>query len=72
MSITTREKEVLELASLGFNSKQIAHKIYISPYTVNDHLRNLRIKMDASNVALLVRRGFEYGLLTPHNTIINL
>ncbi len=71
MSITTREKEVLELASFGLNSKQIAQKVFLSPYTVNDHLKNLRNKMNASNVAQLIRKGFEQGLLTPNN-IINL
>lgn len=72
MSITTREREVLELASYGLNSKQIAQKVFISPYTVNDHLKNLRAKMDASNVAQLIRKGFEKGLLTPNNIITNI
>ena len=71
MSITTREKEVLELASFGLNSKQIAQKVFLSPYTVNDHLKNLINKMNASNAAQLIRKGFEQGLLTPNN-IINL
>jgi len=65
MRITPREKQVLYLASNGLNSKEIAHQIYLSPYTVNDHLKNLRAKMDASNVAQLIRRGFESGILTP-------
>jgi len=72
MSITPREREVLKLASNGLSSKQIAHQIYISHYTVNDHLKSLKAKMDASNVAQLIRRGFESGILTSHNSIANL
>lgn len=63
MSITPREREVLKLASNGLSSKQIAHQIYLSHYTVNDHLKNLRTKMEAANVAQLIRRGFETGIL---------
>jgi len=37
MSITPREREVLKLTSNGLSSKQIAHQIYLSHYTVNDH-----------------------------------
>ncbi len=72
MSITPREREVLKLASNGLSSKQIAHQIYLSHYTVNDHLKSLKSKMQAANVAQLVRRGFETGILTSHNSIANL
>jgi DNA-binding CsgD family transcriptional regulator len=70
MSITAREREVLMLTSNGLSSKQIANQIYLSHYTVNDHLKNLKAKMHAANVAQLVRRGFESGILrvTHHQT----
>ncbi len=72
MSITEREKEVLYWASNGLSSKEIAHKIYISHYTVHDHLKSLRTKMNASNAAELVRRGFETGILSAQPTISNI
>ena len=69
MSITEREREVLYWASYGLSSKEIAHEVSLSPYTVHDHLKNLRLKMNASNAAELVRRGFEEGLLSPDTTM---
>jgi DNA-binding NarL/FixJ family response regulator len=67
MNITTREQEVLTLVSNGLSSKQIAQEIYLSHHTVNDHLKSLRAKMEANNLAQLVRRGFEIGILTSHS-----
>lgn len=65
MSITSREREILYWASCGFSAKQIAAKVFISPYTVNDHIKSLRSKMNAANTPELIRRGFEEGLLQP-------
>ena len=65
--ITAREKEVLYLASNGLSSKEIAQEISLSPYTVNDHMKSLRTKMKANNLAQLVRIGFELGILSPTN-----
>ena len=63
MCITNREKEILYWASCGYSAKEIAAKIFLSPYTVNDHIKSLRSKMNASNTPQLIRRGFEEGLL---------
>jgi DNA-binding CsgD family transcriptional regulator len=62
MSITKREKEILYYASFGYSRKQIADKVYLSTHTVNDYMKSLLYKMDATNVAELIRLGFEEGL----------
>ena len=62
--ISKREKEVLELISLGLNSKQISSRLFISDHTVISHRKNLYKKLDATNGAGLVRNAFEHGFLT--------
>ncbi|NNE25698.1 MAG: helix-turn-helix transcriptional regulator [Saprospiraceae bacterium] len=64
MNITQRENEVLDLISRGYSQFEISAQLYISPHTVKTHKKNLFLKMDASNMAQLVRKGFEWGLLS--------
>lgn len=61
--ITSREREILNLLSHEFSTKEIAKKLFISDYTVNTHRKNLMIKMRVKNTAGLIRKGFEYGFL---------
>ena len=61
--ISSREKQVLLLIAQELTTNEIAQELYLSPHTVISHRKNLLIKMEAKNVAGLVRRGFESGLL---------
>lgn len=61
--LTYREQEIVYLISMGFSSKEIAQKLFISKETVRSHRKNIFIKMDARNVAGLVRRAFENKIL---------
>lgn len=61
--ISEREKEVLRLVAYEYSSKEIAQELYISTNTVNTHKKNLRSKLDVKNLAGLVRKGFELGIL---------
>ena len=63
MPLSSREVEVLELISLEYTTMEIASKLFVSKETVKSHRKNLLIKMDARNVAGLVRRAFERRLL---------
>ena len=65
VNITQREKEVLDLISYEYTTIEIARKLYLSPHTIITHRRNLFVKLDVRNVAGLVRRGFEEGILIP-------
>jgi len=63
--ISKRETEILDLTSLGFTDKEIAQKVFISCYTVQDHKKNIRRKLNVRNTAASVRRAMELGLLVP-------
>lgn len=65
IKITQREKEVLHLISHEYTTTEIARKLYLSPHTIITHRRNLFVKLDVRNVAGLIRRGFEEGILIP-------
>ena len=62
-SVTDREIEVLNLISYGLSTNDIATNLYISFETVKSHRKNLLQKIGVNNVAALVRRGLEYGLI---------
>ena len=61
--ISDREKEVLRLVAYEYSSKEIAQELFISTNTVNTHKKNLRSKLDVKNLAGMVRKGFELGIL---------
>lgn len=61
--ISPREQEVLRSISLGFTTKEIANEMFVSTHTINTHRKHLLEKMKAKNVAGLVRKGFEQGIL---------
>ena len=63
MKISARELEVLEHVSFGYTTDEIAQRLCLSPHTIISHRKNLCEKLEASNVALLIRRGFQMGLL---------
>lgn len=54
VSLSARELEILKLVSEGYNSKQIADKIFLSEFTVNTHRRNMLRKTNQPNVAALL------------------
>ncbi len=62
-SISKREYEILDLLSKGFSSQDIAHQLYLSPYTIKDHRKSLLIKLNARNAAQMIRKAFEHQLL---------
>jgi len=61
--LTRREKEVLDLISKELNTQDIADKLHLSVNTIEYHRRNLFNKLGAKNVAGLVRKAMEKGLL---------
>jgi FixJ family two-component response regulator len=61
-SLTGREREVLIHVARGQHAKEIAHDLGISPRTVEVHKARLMNKLDARNVAELVRIAVQSGL----------
>ncbi len=49
IALTIREKEILNFITAGFNSSQIADKLDISKYTVDNHRRNMLKKRKDRN-----------------------
>ncbi|MGM9708769.1 MAG: response regulator transcription factor [Prevotella sp.] len=62
-NITERELEVLELLSRGYNSKDIAERLFISPNTVDYHRRLLLKKTESRNIAELIGNAYRLGIL---------
>jgi DNA-binding NarL/FixJ family response regulator len=62
-TLTTREREVLQLAAQGRTSGDIAAQLFISPRTVESHRANLMRKLGLRNQTDLVRFALRRGLL---------
>jgi DNA-binding CsgD family transcriptional regulator len=58
--LTKREKEVLELISQGLSNLEISRKLFISEYTVKDHIKKILSKMNLGS-----RSGIIASLLQP-------
>lgn len=48
-NLSNRELEVLELLCSGLTNKEIAEKLFISEYTVKDHIKRLMEKLGTSS-----------------------
>lgn len=62
--LTTREREVLKLIAEGKSSKEIAHMLFISIYTVNNHRANIIKKLNLKKTADLVRYAIHEGYIS--------
>lgn len=60
--LTPRERMVLAHVVAGLTSREIAGKLGITPYTVENHRASIMRKMAATTVAALVRRVTTAGL----------
>ena len=61
--LTAREKEVLALIAEGYTNPQIAEMIFLSPFTVDSHRKNLMAKLKVKNTAMLIKLAVEKKLL---------
>jgi DNA-binding NarL/FixJ family response regulator len=61
--LTPREKEILQLIAEGFTNPQIAEKIFLSPFTVDSHRKNLLAKLKVKNAATLIKLAIEHKLI---------
>lgn len=62
--LTEREIEILKLVAKGMTNKEIGDELNISHRTVDTHRTNLMKKLDATNVAGLIRFAFKNGLIS--------
>jgi DNA-binding NarL/FixJ family response regulator len=60
--LTSREKEIIRLLSLGYPNKKISETLKISVTTVQTHRRNIYQKLNLKGVGELVSFAFENNL----------
>lgn len=57
--ITPKERQILELIVQGYNSREIADKLFLSIRTVDNHRANMMKKTKAKNTADLVKMAIQ-------------
>ncbi|KAA0231934.1 response regulator transcription factor [bacterium] len=62
-NLTERELEVLDLLTQGADHKQIAEKLFLSPYTIRAHLRNIYDKLHVHSKSQAVAKALQERLL---------
>jgi DNA-binding NarL/FixJ family response regulator len=62
-SLTVKEKEVLTLTVQGYSIPEISEKIFLGRRTIEYYRSNLLLKFDVRNVAELIRKVIETGVL---------
>lgn len=61
-SLSARERQVVELVSLGFKNKEVAERMFISEQTVKNHLHNIFDKLGVSDRLELVLHAIHKNL----------
>ncbi|MDR2920046.1 MAG: response regulator transcription factor [Tannerella sp.] len=61
--LTNREKEILKYIAEGCTTKEIADVIFRDMETVKQYRKKLFLKLDAKNMADLIRKGYEMKLI---------
>lgn len=62
--LTQREKEILEMIALEFTSDEIAHKLFISKKTVDNHRTNMLQKTHCKSTIGLVKFAIRNGIVS--------
>ena len=57
LKLSSREKEILQLLIAGLSNKEIATRLFLSELTIKTHRKNIMSKMDAHNLADLLRKS---------------
>jgi DNA-binding CsgD family transcriptional regulator len=61
--LTESELTVVSLVAEGATNREVAERLYISPYTVNSHLRHVFTKLGIRSRVELTRRATDAGIL---------
>ncbi len=49
-SLTKREKQILKLVAKAYSTKQIAEQLFLSPYTISTHRKNIKQKLQIQSL----------------------
>jgi DNA-binding NarL/FixJ family response regulator len=61
--LTAREAEVLSFVAEGLSDIEVAEKLYVSPRTVEWHLRGAYRKLEVGSRTAAIKRAGELGLI---------
>ena len=61
--LSNREREVLQYIAEGYTTAEIADKIFRGVEAVRSQRRNLLIKMNAKNMAVMVKKAYDMKLI---------
>ncbi len=62
-TLTSREKEVLQLIVENYTSKEIGEKLFISKRTADHHRENIMFKLGVKNISGLIKKAIELGVI---------
>lgn len=63
-TLTSRERQILQMITEGLSNREIAGKLYLSVKTVNNHRTNLMDKLNIHNTAKLVKYAIRKGVIS--------
>ena len=63
IGLTPREIEIIRLSAEGLTAAEIAARTFLSVHTVNTHRQHIYAKMGVKNVADMLRKAGELGIL---------
>ena len=63
MSLSKREKEILQLIVKGMTAAEISKTINISPQTVDTHRKNMMRKLEVHKIASLIEKAKELAII---------
>lgn len=61
--LSERETEVLKILSKGFNYKDVADQLFLSPHTVKTHIKNIYSKLHVNNRAEAIYKAIKQKLI---------
>lgn len=61
VKMTQREKEVIDLIADGLTNKEIAQKLYISPFTIKSHVHNILEKLTLNSRLQIAKYAHDKG-----------
>lgn len=64
-NLTKREQDVLNYISRGLSTKEIAHELFLSENTVENHRKSIFRKMQVKNVVELMVKAISMGYIDP-------
>jgi DNA-binding NarL/FixJ family response regulator len=63
LTLTTRERQVLNAIVAGLSTAQIARRLRVQPGTISNHRQSLRRRLGVSSGAELIQAAVRHGML---------